>query len=159
MKKAKLQGHKTVRVFGDKYVIRKINPFLDFAYDSMPQIFTYQKSNRPETEVVPHPATIQKQLKDMKAIVAAGIVEPKLEPVGKGEKFRHEAGITIDDLFVDMELGTRLYLEIIAHSLNKFRGIRSLFFSIATRWSLFTEWRRNMDKSPLPSSSPTETTP
>ena len=159
MKKEKLQRHKTVKVFGDRYVIRKINPLLDFSYDTMPQIFSSFISKRPVTETVPHPSQIQKAMKEMKLIVQVGLVNPKLVPVGKGEKYRQEDGITIDDLFVDTELGTRLYLEILAHSLNQFKGLKGLFFSLRTRHSLFTEWRKNMANDPLKSCSPTETTP
>lgn len=150
--KSKLQGHRIVRVFGSRYVIRKINPLLDFPYDKVPQIFSSFYSKRPKVDTSPHPANIQKTLDDMKSIVAVGIVKPELIPMGKGEKRGKEDGITVDDLFVDIELGSKLYLEIIAHSLNRFRGLKGLFFSIKIRQLLFTEWQKNMGNDQLISS-------
>jgi hypothetical protein len=91
----------------------------------------------------------------MKLVVNAGIIDPPLVPVGKGENYRKENGITVDDLFVDIELGTTLYLEIVAHALNKFSGLRGLFFSIRIRHMLRTEWRKSLRQDPLTSYSPT----
>lgn len=143
MKKSELQGLKKLKIFGGKYVIRRINPLLDFTYDKMPQIFTHYISKRPVDTALPHPAQLQRNFEDMKLIVQAGVVEPKLVPVGKGEAKGKEDGITVEDLFVDMELGTRLYLEIFAHSLNRFRGLKGLFFSIKIRHLLFMLYRSN----------------
>ena len=159
MKKEKLQGHKTVKVFGARYVIRKINPLLDFSYDTMPQIFSSHISKRPVVDTTPHIAQLQKALKEMKLIVQTALVDPVLIPVGKGEKYRKEDGITVDDMFVDAELGSRLYLEIIAHSLNRFKGIKGFFFTMRIRHSLLTEWRKSMDKDPLTFYSQTAITP
>jgi len=148
--KEKLLGYKTVKVFGGKYVIRKINPLLDFSYDIMPQIFNAHLTRRqPKQEVNPHPTELQKNLKDMKTIVRVGLVSPELVPVGKGDKYRKEIGITVDDLFMDVELGSQLYLEILAHSLNKFRHgfldkMRGLFFSMRIRRMLYINYRKNM---------------
>lgn len=164
MKKAKLQGQKTVRIFGGKYVIRKINPLLDFPYDRIPQIFSSFQSKRPVVETKPLPIQLQKNLEDMKSIVTAGIVNPVLVPIGKGDKHRRESGITVDDLFVDVELGTKLYIEILAHSLNKFRhgiidNMRGLFFSIRIKLLLSTLWQKNLSDNLSTSYSPKEVIP
>jgi hypothetical protein len=148
--KEKLQGHKTIRVQGGKYVIRKINPLLDFPYDKIPQIFTTIQSKRPvKEEDNLHPARLQKILDDMKSVVNAGLVDPPLVPVGKGENFRKEKGLTIDDIFMDSDLGTALYIEVLAHSLNRFKGLKGLFFSIRTKYLLYTLCRRGTNNDRL----------
>ena len=149
MKKEQLQGQKTIKVFGGKYVIRKINPLLDFSYDKIPQIFSIYQTKRPAVNTQPHLSQLQKNLEDMKAMVNIGLVEPKLVAIGKGDKLDREDGITVNDLFRDMELGTRLYLEILTHSLNRFTGLKGLFFSIRTRHLLLTLWRKNTDSDQL----------
>lgn len=144
--KKKLLGYKTIKVHGMRYIIRKINPLLDFAHDKIPQIFTSYISKRPTIdETNPKPIQLQKILEDVKLVVQAGLVSPELVPVGKNGNFRRENGITIDDLFINEDLGMKLYLEILAHSLNKFRGLKGLFFSIKIKQLLYTEWQKSLN--------------
>jgi len=141
--KKKLQQLKTIKVEGIKFVIKKINPFLDFRINEMPTIFTeYFTERKPEPKV--NEAYFKKILEEMKLIVEKGVVKPELVPLGKGEKRGKEEGITVDDLFVDIELGTKLYFEIMAHSLNRFKGLKGLFFSVKIKQLLFTEWHKNI---------------
>ena len=141
--KQKLQGFKTVRICGTKFVIKKINPLLDFTSENMPQIFSSFISRRgPAT---PDLKNIQKQMMDM---VSAGLVEPKLVPVGTGDKKGNEEGITVDDLFRDETLAIKLYQEILIHSLNKFRGLKGVFFLIKLRRAFYIELRKNTANSP-----------
>lgn len=141
--KKKLNKYKTVRIEGFKFVIRKLNPLLDFEIDQMPQIFSdYIMTRQPaKTEV-----GLQRAYNDMKMIVEKGIVEPEIVPVGKGDKRGTEEGVTIEDVFRDEAIGIKLYIEIIAHSLNQFRGLRGLFFYQKIRRLLYTEWQKNMAK-------------
>jgi len=77
--------------------------------------------------------------------VQAGLVKPELVPVGKGDQRGKEDGITVDDIFRDEDLAIKLYIEILAHSLNRFKGMRGLFFSIRIKHLLSTEWRKSME--------------
>jgi hypothetical protein len=154
--KQALQDLKKVKVGGFIYVIRKVNPLIHFAFDKIPQIFTgYIVKRKPDSDLAV-PAALAKAYDDMKSVVIAGLVKPQLVAVGKGELKGKEAGITVDDLFIDEESGVKLYLEIIAHSLNKFKGLKGLFFSIKTRQLLFTEWRKLLANFPAKSPLPTE---
>ena len=144
---------------GLNFTIRKVNPLIHFSYDKIPQIFSqYSTKRRPDIDLT-NPAVIAKTFEDMKSVVAAGLVKPELVPVGKGELKGKEGGITIDDIFIDEETGVKLYLEIIAHSLNKFKGLKAVFFSIKIRRLLFTEWRKRLASYPTKSPSPTENIP
>ena len=126
-------GIKTVWVNGHKFKIRKVNPFLDFEADTMPQIFSfYIKRRKPAEPADLSFEQIVKSLTDMKRMVSAGVVWPKLCP----------EILTIDDIFRWGDTGPKLYLEIIAHSLNQFRGLRGVFFSIKTRLWLYMQWRK-----------------
>jgi len=127
--KAKLQGHKSVKIDGQKFIIRKINPVLDFMPEQMPQIFTAMSSRRDMSQTV-NPKVI---LDQMMRIVEAAVVCPALIPVGKGESKGREAGLTVEDIFRDEETGSRLFAEVMIHSLNRFKGLKSLFFSVKTR--------------------------
>jgi hypothetical protein len=155
MNKDILLGYKTIKIYGNKYIIRKINPLLDFPYDKMPQIFTSFYSKRPvDINSQIHPAQLQNTIEMMKQIVESGLIKPVLIPIGKNELRHKEAGITIDDIFVDMDLGTKLYLEILAHSLNKFRHgiiekIKGVFFSIRIKHLLYIACQKNIDKDRL----------
>lgn len=133
-----LNGLTWVTVNGHKFQIRKINPFLDFPSDKMPQIFSYYMGRKkpPEPEKLAASMTeaeIRKNLEDMKMIVSAGVTWPKLGP----------EILTIDDIFRWGDTGYKLYLEIFAHALNHFKGIRGVFFSIKIRRLLYTNWRNN----------------
>lgn len=127
--KQELRGHKTVKVNGHKFVIKKLNPIIDFQLNEMPQIFTSFVSRR-KAEQEPDPALMQR---DMYKIVEAGLVEPELVPVGKGDKHGKEAGITVEDIFRDPEIGARLYSEIIFHSMCHFKGLKKVFFYLGNR--------------------------
>jgi len=122
--KWRLAGYKRIKVNGQIFTIRKINPLLDFKSDSMPQIFTSFISRR---KVEPHTDPAKAQA-DMMNVIEAGLVEPELVPIGIGESRGKEAGITVEDIFRDEQTGIKLYWEIIQHSLLRFRGIKELFF-------------------------------
>ena len=137
--KADLQGHKTIKISGSRYVIRKINPLLDFDVDNMPQIFSYHLLYRGKTP----PMNDQQKKKtqdDMKMIVQAGLISPHLVSMGKGDLRGKEDGITVDDLFRDLDMGLRLYVEIMSHSLSVFKGSKGVFFSIKQKLLLFIGW-------------------
>lgn len=134
-KREQLQGIKTIRVNGHKFKIRKVNPFQDFPADRMPQIFSYAiKRRKLDVENLPlNDAQIRRGIEDMKAVVTAGVIEPRLCP----------EILTVDDLFRWGDTGSKLYLEILAHSLNQFRGLTGVFFSIKIRRSLYTAWQKS----------------
>lgn len=138
--KEKILDLKTIKVGGLKFTIKKINPLLDFPADRMPQIFTdfldkYQannKANPSETELKSFDSNI-------KPVLQAGIYRPIFEPVGEGEAYGKEKGLTIQDLFIDREIAYKLFSEIMEHSLNRFKGLAKLFFSIRVRLLRFTQ--------------------
>ena len=139
-----LAGVKAVKVNGAKYVIRKVNPLLDFDSASMPQIFTSYQSRRKKTEV-PEATEASKAMRDMFAVVQAGLVKPELVPIGKGEFRGKEDGITVEDIFRDSSTGMQLYWEIIAHSLNRYKGLRGTIFLAQIKSTLYTSWLQSMD--------------
>ena len=144
--KASLQEHKKISVGGSKFIIRKINPLADFNVNHMPQIFSsFQSRRRPED---PSISQQQRALIDMKAVVEAGLVSPELVPVSKSKE-----GITVDDIFRDSEIGMALYWEIIIHALNRFKGIRGIFFSAKMRRQLQMLLQDAITKDPVISSS------
>lgn len=130
-----LLGLKTIRVNGHKFRIKKINPFLDFEADKIPQIFTYFQKARKGAPDPAHitPEMIRRNIEDMKATVKAAVVWPELGPTI----------LTVDDIFRWGDTGAKLYLAIVAHSLNQFRGLKGVFFSIRIRLWLSTQWRKN----------------
>ena len=128
--KGTLEGRKVVVIDGSKYVIRKVNPLLDFNESGMPQIFAHFVSRR-KAEKADDP---RRHLKDLYSVLEAGVVFPALVPDGKD-------GITARDIFRDMDHGMRLYWEIITHSMNKFKGLRGIFFSVMLRSKLRMLWR------------------
>lgn len=145
-----LAGLKNVKINGIKFTIKKLNPLLDFPADRMPQVFTYYLKRRKVTE--PQDLSIEamrKGLDEMKLVVSAGVVSPKFSP----------ELLTIDDIFRWSDTGSKLYLEIIAHSLNQFRGLKGVFFSIRIRRLLYTSWAKTMESSRSISSSPEAITP
>ena len=140
-----LVGIKVIKVNGHKFKIKKINPLLDFDSDSIPQIFTYYQNLRPKPKEQNDlsPKTLKKCLEDMKTLVKIGVVEPRICP----------EIITIDDIFRWGDTGQKLYIEILSHSLNQFRGLKGVFFSIKIRLSLYTLCRKNMEELRLKSFS------
>ena len=101
MTKQELQGHKKIKICGMKFIIKRINPLLDFESNNIPQIFTSFISRR-KTEVLPDEKKI---LNQMIPIIEAGVVYPELVAIGTGEKENKEDGITVKDLFVNPEMG------------------------------------------------------
>jgi hypothetical protein len=153
--KAELEGHQRVSVLGSAFVIRKVNPLLDFSPDKMPQIFAANMSRRKPVEEGPSLAASQRALREMQQVVEVGLVEPSLIPVGKGELRGKEGGITVEDVFRDLQVGVALYWAIIAHSLNQYKGVRGQIFLELTRRRLYTSWLRSM--AAAPAESPTAT--
>lgn len=139
--KASLQGYKTLVIHGHRFVIRKVNPWLDFRDDNMPQIFTAYVQRRKATEPT---APTEKQIRglheDVKSMIKAGLVSPALSESDKD-------GITVDDIMRDDDTASKLYWEIMIHSLNRFRGIKGVFFSVRLRYALSTSWRNAMANS------------
>ena len=137
-----IEHHKKIKISGVKFVIKKINPLLDFDSDNMPQIFTDFKSARPEKDKqdLP-PEQIKKIMGDIANIIEAGVVEPKLEKINAKNK---TGELTAEDMLRDFEFGYKLYTEILIHSLNRFSGLKKLFFSISLRRLLLTEWQKNL---------------
>ena len=132
--KAKLNGYKTVKVCSSKFVIRRINPVLDFDLEHMPQIFTgFQTQRKTDKTPFDNKAVVAQMMR----VVEAGLVDPPLAPVGAGVKRGKEDGITIEDIFRDEECGYKLYTEIMLHSLNKFSGLKKVFFSIKIRLAYY----------------------
>lgn len=131
----RLRQYKKLKISGMKFVIRKLNPLVDFPSDKMPQIFTTFISKRkadPEQQV--NEAVLRKNQEDMKAVIIAGVVKPEIPKK-----------VTIEDILADSMLALKLYTEIIIHSLNMFRGIKGLFFSIRLRRSFYIAYQKNME--------------
>lgn len=156
--KARLLDLKWVKIAGVRFQIKKLNPLIDFSPDTMPQIFVDYLSPRKKEAADLLPRDLLRFQEDMKRIVEAGLVVPDLVPVGKDEGRGKEAGITIDDIFRDAEMGARLYSTIMTHSLNRFRGLKGVFFSIRMRYWQFTQLRKSLAVPPSKSSAPTATT-
>lgn len=131
-----LKGYKRVRIRGMRFVIRKLNPMLDFEADKMPTIFTAAHPRRGANKTPPPmtPEAAERAEEDMYAIIAAGVVEPVLS----------KDGLTPKDLFRDIGIGTALYIEIVAHSLNVFRGLKGLFFFHRIKLSMWIRWLNGM---------------
>jgi hypothetical protein len=128
-----------------KFLIKKINPLIDFSSDKMPQIFTDILNQRKEdVNRTRTTAELIKLQQDMYSIIEAGVVDPVLVPVGSGDTKGKEDGITVEDLFRNPDIGYGLYSIILDHSLNKFRGIKKLFFSIKTKYLQFIIQRKIM---------------
>lgn len=127
-----VRGLKRIKVRGMRFVIKKLNPFLDFKDDRMPQIFTDHKPMRPaDPNQPPDKNQMDRMYRDMMSVVDAGVVEI----VGYGPM--EKGGITVEDLFRDSEMGFQLYMQIIDHSLNRFKGLKGVFFSAKTRLSTY----------------------
>lgn len=153
-KKAELQGHKEVTLKGQTFIIRKINPLMDFPPERMPQIFSHWQSRR-RAEA---PMDESRAMKDMMAVVEAGVVGIKtgrdvlpLVEVGKGGARGREPGLTVEDIFRDQEVGVSLYLEIFQHTLNRFSGLRKVFFSLQSKLLWFTLLRKSTACLPIQS--------
>lgn len=145
--KARLLGLKKINVEGFKFTIKKVNPFIDFPSDKIPQIFTDFISRRPiDTSKQPSPLETAKTYEYIKVILQAGVYFPKLVPSENGDKRGKEGGITVNDLFIDEDIAYKLYLEIMTHSLNKFKGIKGFFLYQKIRLWLSTRWQLDTGK-------------
>lgn len=136
-----LQGIKTIYVEGQKFKIRRLNPLLDFDFNKIPQIFSASFGFKSPTIEQTSEAAIRHIHEDMLSVVAAGVVEPKLVSIGKGEDKGAESGITIQDLFRIPEIGHSLYLAILEHSLIRLRGLKRLFFYLAKLRLSYILWQ------------------
>lgn len=133
----KLRQYKTVRINGIKFVIKKINPLLDFAPEKMPQIFTDFQSQRPvDPDQKSKPDSLRKNLESMGEMIEAGLVKPE---IGKD--------VELQDILTDTIVAFKLYTEILIHSLNMFRGLKGVFFCTRLRHHIYTTWRRNLVKA------------
>lgn len=160
--KADIQGHMTVKAGGTKYTIRRLNPLIDFPADRMPQIFSTEASRRKVEPKAITPSDEARAMRDMMAIVEAGIVGIQdgrgllpLVPVGRGDKHTREAGITVEDLFRDQDVGAKLYWDIMTHSLNRFKCLKKVFFYLKIRFLRFIISRSVMGRLQMISPSPT----
>ena len=142
---------KKIKVNGMLFTIKAINPLLDFSADKIPQIFTDFISIRKSDPHIISPEYIKKMQQDMHATIYAGVVEPKLSQNGS-----KDGNITPEDLFRDPSMGVKLYHEIVNHSLNKFRGLNKLFFSIGIKLSMLMLYASGMVKDLAHSSSKKE---
>lgn len=153
--KAGLQGLKVVKVNHSRYTIKRLNPLLDFDESNMPQVFTAYQSRRrklPEAEQG-DAAKATRAMREMYDVVKAGVVEPKLVPVGAGEMRGMEDGITVEDLFRDGTTGPQLYWEVLSHSLNRYKGVMGTVFFLLARLRQYMPSRPSTADSPakLPS--------
>ena len=151
--KETLQDRKTVTICGQVFVIRKVNPLIDFPANKIPQIFSTAIIPRRTDEKALPEAMVRKYIDDMFATIEAGVVEPHIIPIGKGSARGYEEGITVEDIFRDQEVGYRLYVEILTHSLWKFRGIKGVFFSVVKKHLLYSVYRKNLGTVRPPSVS------
>jgi len=144
--KERLSGYKTIKVHGMEFVIRKVNPLVDFNSDELPAMFTDYDSRRDLSKMEQTKEQVKKLNDVMKRYLIAGIVRPVLVPIGKGEIKGKEDGITVDDLFRDPTIAMKLFNEIVFHSSNEFRGLSKLFFSIKKKLALLTLYATGMHK-------------
>lgn len=134
--KERLRQYKTVKISGMKFVIQKLNPLVDFTADKMPQIYTaYISRRKPNPEQQVSEATLRKSNEDIKNIISAGLVPDKIDQ-----------DINIEDIMSDSYLALKLYTEILAHSLNMYKGLRGLFFSAKIKRLLHLEYQKNLEK-------------
>lgn len=144
--KAALQERKRVSIGTGVYTIRRINPLLDFSVERMPTVFSSYVSPRKVDPLKAAAAVDPKRaIDEMMSVVRAGVVEPVLVEPGKGDARGREAGITVEDLFRDAQHGTELYLAIMDHTLNRFTGLRKVFFSHRIRRLQYTASRQITD--------------
>lgn len=142
-----VRGHKTVKVNGMKFTIRRLNPLVDFPTDKIPQIFTSFKTRRPDV-ASDSPESLRRAQEDMYNTLRAGLVDPPLVQEEAKE------GMKASDLFRDPTMGPKLFIEIVSHSLTVFRGLKGLFFFHKTKYWLWTLWLKDMGERRLKSLSP-----
>lgn len=133
-KKKNLLGLKRIKINGMRFTIRRVNAMMDFPAEKVPQLFTEIQSARKPDPTKPPTAEQVRAMRDvMLNYIEAGVIEPRLVPVGAGDKNGKEDGITAEDLCRHEDMGMKLYWEILSHSLNTFKGIKGVFFSIKQR--------------------------
>ena len=120
-----------------EFTIKPVNPLLDFPTDKIPQIFTNWQTARKIDPKAPEIPDLKRMQEDMYSIVSAGLESPKLSR-------KSSDGIIVEDLFRDPAIGVKLYYAILEHSLNKFRGLRRVFFSIGIKLSELTLFASGM---------------
>lgn len=111
--KDELYATKNVVVCGVRFKIRKVN-LLDYLEGSqvLLQQFDIHKTagqKKAEQTILPS-EKIKRHYKDM---LCAGVVEPKLSMNPKDNE------IQVDDLFINFEMVTGLYMEILNHTYGK----------------------------------------
>jgi len=149
-KKKRLLGLKTITINGMKFVIKRVNPLMDFPSDKVPQLFTDSPGLKSiDLSKSFTPLQVENIRQTVLAYIQAGVVEPRLVPIGKGDIRGKEAGITSEDLFRDPSMGLKLYFEILDNSLNVFSGLKGLFFSIKRKLWLSISLRLGMGASQL----------
>ena len=159
-RKQKLLGLKRIVIHGMRFTIRRVNPLMDFPIDKVPQLFTeFQSQRKPDPTKPPTVEQITAMRDSMLAYIEAGVVDPRLVPVGTGDTKDKEDGITAEDLCRHQDMGMRLYWEILSHSLNTFRGIKGVFFSIKQKLLLSMLLRLGSGFSRWMSSPPTNLLP
>jgi hypothetical protein len=146
-----LRGYKKITINGMRFTIKRVNPLLDFHSDRMPQIFSDYESVREKPLPTSASEALKKVQGDMYDIILAGVVDPKMVPNGK------DGGFTPEDMFRDPTLGVKLYHVIIEHSLNKFKGLSKVFFSIGIKYGLLMHYASGMVKRLAVWSLPKET--
>ena len=156
--KESAQSVKTLWIGCGRYKIRKLNPLLDFKPDDMPQIFTAYQTRRKQERPSTTEAQLVKAQRDMMNVVEAGLVYPELVPIGVGDKRGKEGGITVEDIFREPVVGEKLYWEVVLHSLNRFKGIKGVFFSTRLRYLLYTVQQKTTEENLSKYFSPTEST-
>lgn len=132
--KADLQGHKTVIIGGMKFTIRRLSPLIDFATDRMPMVFS--DTTRLPKQDLSNPAIAKRILDDMHAVVQAGVVDPPLATSGKPD-------LNVADIFRDPEIGNKLYIAIMEHSLIRLNGLRLPFFFLVRLLLRFIIWLKS----------------
>lgn len=135
--RASLEGHRKVVIMGQRFTIRRLSPLVDFPADRMPQIFTdTTRAPKPDFSL---PSVQKKALEGMYDVLLAGVVEPKLVPVGSKKE-----GFTPDDIFRDADVGRQLYMKIIEHSLFRLRTWQVPLFLAVKMLLRFMNWLKNM---------------
>lgn len=105
---------KTIRVFGVKFKIKKIDPssYLDGSKTMLQEFDTYKLKEKPSQE------DTKKQVENTRAhyrdVFLSSVVEPKLK-----RKWDDPDGLFVDHLFTEWELAHLLYSNIIEYTYGK----------------------------------------
>ena len=130
---------------GQRFTIRRLSPLVDFGVDRMPQVFTDTTRGQKLDLAIP---AVQKRVREgMHEVLLAGVVDPPLKPNGAKD------ALTPEDVFRDVDVGTRLYMLILEHSLFKLRPYQVPFFLAVKMLMRFTYWLRSMGSGPATSPS------